>query len=158
MRPIASAVLSIAAFAFFAAAQPSAPDTKWASVTRLAAGTEIRVFLAGGKQVRGFLQNATADGLALNATTSQERLARQEIKRVQLKRPGHRGRNTLIGFLIGAGTGLAAVAVADRGSQESWVIGRDAGKILLTPAGAIVGTVVGVALPTGGWHDVYRVP
>jgi hypothetical protein len=32
------------------------------------------------------------------------------------------------------------------------------GKVVLTPLGAIIGTVVGVALPTGGWREVYRAP
>jgi hypothetical protein len=32
------------------------------------------------------------------------------------------------------------------------------GKAVLTPLGAIIGAVVGVAIPSGGWHDIYRAP
>ncbi|HEY2015562.1 MAG TPA: hypothetical protein VGH38_18790 [Bryobacteraceae bacterium] len=92
--------------------------------------------------------------LAINATTSQEMLVRQNVKRVQLKRPGHRGRNTLIGLGLGAAGGLVAGAGIDHSAKDSWF--PNAGKVVLTPIGMIIGTVVGVALPTGGWHDVYR--
>jgi hypothetical protein len=34
----------------------------------------------------------------------------------------------------------------------------DLGKAVFSSLGAIVGTVIGVALPTGGWRDVYRAP
>ncbi len=133
-----------------AAAQPT-----WEHVTGLSAGTEIRVTL-DGRTLRGFLQGATPDTLAINATTSQETLARQDIRRVQWKRPGHRGRNTLIGLAAGASGGLIAGAALDATSNDDWF--RNVGKVILTPFGAIVGTVVGVAFPTGRWREVYRAP
>jgi hypothetical protein len=137
-------------------AQHPASDERWDKLSHLAPGSEIRVVLAGGKTLHGFLQKVTSDSLAINATTSQETLSRAEIKRVQLKRKGHRGRNALIGLLIGTGGGLAIGAGADRSASGSWF--PDAGKAILTPLGALVGTVVGVAIPTGGWREIYRAP
>jgi hypothetical protein len=103
------------------------------------------------------MQRVTPESLAINATTSQETLSRQDIRRVALKRPGHRGRNTLIGLAIGTGAGLAAgLGVDSQAGHGDWF--PDAGKAVLAPLGALVGTVVGVALPTGGWRDVYRAP
>jgi hypothetical protein len=103
------------------------------------------------------MQRVTPESLAINATTSQEMLSRQDIRRVALKRPGHRGRHTLIGLAIGTGAGLAAGAGVDsQRSHNDWF--PYFGKAVLTPLGAIIGTVVGVALPTGGWRDVYRAP
>jgi len=137
----------------------AATDSKrgdWAVLRGLATGTEIRVTLSGGRTVRGFFQKNDADSLMINATTSQETLARQDVKRVQSKRPGHRGRNTLIGLGVGAGGGLAVGAGLDHANQTGWF--SDFGKAFLTPVGAIIGTVVGVALPTGGWREVYRTP
>ena len=144
-----------AALAAGAAAQPAKPIEQWANLNRLESGSEIRVVLAGGKTLRGFLQSVSPDSLAINATTSQEALSRQEIKVVSLKRPGHRGRNTLIGLAIGAGGGLATGAVIDHG-DHGWF--ANFGKAVFTPIGAIIGTVVGVAIPTGGWRVVYRAP
>ncbi len=141
--------------AMIAAAQQQTPDENWAKLNSLATGSEIRVVLVGRKTVRGFLLKASPDALAMNAATGQETLPRQEIARVQLKREGHRGRNTLIGLLVGAGGGLTAGAMIDSRTTDSWF--PNVGKVVFTPLGAIIGTVVGVAIPTGGWREVYRV-
>jgi hypothetical protein len=145
----------ILALTFVALAANVSAQSSWENVSQLAAGAEIRVDLSGGKTLRGFLQKATSDSLAINATTSQQTLSRTDIKKVQLKRNGHRGRNTLIGLAIGAGGGLAVGAGVDHGNH-GWF--SDFGKAFLTPVGAIIGTVVGVAIPTGGWHEIYRAP
>jgi hypothetical protein len=90
--------------------------------------------------------------------TSQETLSRQDIQRVSLKRPGHRGRNTLIGLAIGTGSGLALGSVLDSRYPNNLFWFPNEGKAVSSPLGALVGTVVGVALPTGRWRDVYRAP
>jgi hypothetical protein len=145
----------VAALAAGATAQQAKPIEQWANLNRLENGSEIRVVLAGGRTVRGFLQSVSPDSLAINAATSQEALSRQDIKAVSLKRPGHRGRNTLIGLAIGAAGGLATGAAIDHG-DHGWF--PNLGKAVFTPIGAIIGTVVGVAIPTGGWRVVYRAP
>ena len=150
------AAFSLAALASSAVAQLQGPTAGWTNLGQLAPGAEVRVVLSGGKTVRGFLQKATSDSLAINATTSQETLSRQDVKRVQVRRQGHRGRNTLIGLAVGAAGGLAIGAAADHETRDNWF--PNIGKAVFTPLGAIIGTVVGVAIPTGGWHEVYRAP
>jgi hypothetical protein len=149
--------LLAAVLAAAAAAQQATAVANWGNLNQLVAGSEIRVTLATGKTMRGFVQRVTAESLAINATTSQEMLSRQDIRRVELKKPGHRGRNTLIGLAVGTGVGLAAGAVADSKSGPG-VMFPDLGKVVFSPLGAIIGTVAGVALPTGGWREVYRAP
>jgi hypothetical protein len=127
----------------------------WANLSQLAPGTETRVTLSGGRTLRGSVQTVTSDSLAINAAKSQEKLSRTEIKKVETKRPGHRGRNALIGLGIGAGGGLAIGAGIDSG-DHGWF--PNLGKAIVTPLGAIVGTIVGVLIPSGGWHEVYRTP
>jgi hypothetical protein len=145
-------VLFCATVAASAAAESTRAD--WKVLSGLAAGTEIRVSLAGGRTVRGFLQKSEAESLTINATTSQETLARQDVKRVHWKRAGHRGRNTLIGLAVGTGGRLAAGAAIDHSYGGGWF--PNLGKAVFTPVGAVIGTVVGVAIPTGGWREVYR--
>ena len=152
------AALLAATLATTAAAQEAKPIANWANLNQLVTGAEIRVALANGKALSGFLQRVTPESLAINATTSQETLSRQDIRRVDLKRSGHRGRNTLIGLAIGTGAGLAVGAGVDSQSRGQYDLFPNSGKAVLSPLGALVGTVIGVALPTGGWREVYRAP
>jgi hypothetical protein len=156
LREFVIVALSMAALAMSATAQQQKASANWANLNSLARGSEIRVSLVDGRIIRGFLQSVTSDSLAINAATSQETLLRKDVKRVQLKRQGHRGRNTLIGLAVGAAGGLAAGAGADRSRADSWF--PNAGKQILTPTGMVIGTVVGVAIPTGGWRQIYRAP
>ena len=146
----------LATFTLHGMAQQPAARGSWASIGQLAPGAVIRVTLAGGRMIRGFLQATTADSLSINATTSQEMLSRADVQRVQRKSPGHRGRNTLIGLGVGTVAGLTAGAGLDHENAGGFL--PDAGKIVFTPIGMIIGTVVGVAWPTGRWHEVYRAP
>jgi hypothetical protein len=140
-----------------AAAQPSSLKTDWTNVKRVAAGEEIRVSMTDGKAFRGQLQSTTDESLIMIAASSQQTLDRKQIKKVATKRDGHRARNALIGLGIGAGAGLAIGAGADSSCpRNTCFLGNNLGKEVLTPVGAIVGTIVGVAWPTGGWHEVYR--
>jgi len=150
--------LLAAVLAATAAAQQAKPIANWVNLNQLVAGSEIRVTLATGKTMRGFVQRVTPESLAINATTSQETLSRQDIRRVALKRPGHRGRNTLIGLAIGTGAGLAVGVGVDSQSRGQYDLFPNSGKAVLSPLGALVGTVIGVALPTGGWREVYCAP
>ena len=159
MMKFSIVVLLLAGLAGNAPAQPPASPEGWASLSQVAPGTEIRVALSGGRTVRGSLEKAIPDALAINAAARQETLSRAEIKTVQVKRKGHRGRNALIGSAIGAGGGLAIGAAVDRhDSGKGLNFFPNGGKAVLTPLGAIIGTVVGVAIPTGGWHEIYRAP
>jgi hypothetical protein len=146
-----------AALAAAAAAQQAKPIANWVNFNQLVAGSEIRVTLAAGKTMRGFVERVTAEPLAIDAAISQEMLSRQDIRRVELKKPGHRGRNTLIGLAIGTGAGLAVGAGVDS-SAGPGVMFPNLGKVVFSSAGVLLGTVIGVALPTGKWREVYRAP
>ena len=131
----------------------------WASVMQLAPGTEIRAGLSSGRTAGGAVQSTTADSVVIQSGAGREKLLRAEIKRVQVKGKGRRGRNVLIGLAIGAGGGLAigaAVDSHDKGSNFNFI--PNAGKAIFTPLGAIIGAIVGVAIPAGAWREVYRAP
>jgi hypothetical protein len=138
-----------------AAAQ--SPKANWPNVQKIQIGQEIQVFLADGKSFRGPIQSVTGESLVVVAATSQQSLARAQILKVRIKGPSHRARNTLIGLALGTGSGLAIGAGLDHSVCNHCLLkGDNLAKEVFTPLGAIVGTVIGVLWPTGGWHDVYR--
>jgi hypothetical protein len=142
---------------FLAAGLVAAQSSDWSNVKHLAKGEEIRVAMSDGKSFRGQLSEATDESLIMIAASSQETLARAQIKKIAIQKTGHRKRNTLIGLGIGAGAGLAIGAGADHScAANGCFISNNFGKEALTPVGAVIGTIIGVAWPTGGWKDVYR--
>jgi hypothetical protein len=151
-------VIGILLAAGVIAAQTPAPPAKsdWANAKRLTTGEEIRVSMTDGKSFRGQLQSATDESLIMVAASSQQTLARPQITKIATKGASHRARNTLIGLGIGAGAGVAIGAGADSSCAGRCLFGNNLGKEIFTPIGAIAGTIVGVAWPTGGWHEVYR--
>jgi hypothetical protein len=138
------------------AAMLAAQKTNWANVKNLTIGAEIRVSIEGGKNFRGEVQNVTDEALIIVAASSQESLPRAQVRKVATKGESHRLRNTLIGLGVGAGAGLGIGAGVDSGCKGNCWFGNNIGKEALTPVGAIVGTLIGVAWPTGLWHEVYR--
>ena len=142
-------------FAFAAAAQ--SPAQNWNDVKALAAGTSVRISL-GSRAVSGQVQGVTDDSLAVESGKGQEMFARQEVRRVSVKKTGQRGRNTLIGLSAGAAIGVV-VGVASHKDCTGFCLwyttrGQDAG------IGAVVfgglGAAVGALLPTGGWREIYK--
>jgi hypothetical protein len=145
-------------FAFAHAAAAQSPAQNWNNVKALAVGINVRV-LAGSRTVIGQVQSATDDSLAVNSGKGQEMFARQEVMRVSVK-TSHRGRHTLIGLGLGAGAGLAIGAGANAANScKAGCFGPDLGGLVVagfTAVGAIVGTVIGVAVPGDGWREVYK--
>ncbi len=143
----------------FAAAQLVCAQSKtdWASLSKLAAREQIKVSMSDGKSYRGEFQSVTADSLAMVAAATQQSLPHTQVTRVSVKGDSHRGRNALIGLGVGAAGGLAIGAAGDAQCSRDCFLGGNIGKAVLTPIGAIAGAIIGVAWPTGGWHDVYRV-
>ena len=139
-----------------APALPAQTSAGWDSVKQLTAGKEIRVAMTNGRSLQGEFQSATDDSLLVAASKSPETLNRALIAKVSSKGKSHRLRNALIGLGAGAGAGLTAGAIADRECRNC-LIGKDLGKELFTPVGALIGLVVGALFPTGGWREIYRV-
>jgi hypothetical protein len=144
-------------------AQPSQPSKDWVSLGGCSPQADIRVTLVRGGSLRGSFQNASAESLVMTTTKGELTLSRQDIKRVQLKRSGHRGRHALIGLAVGAGGGLIGVAALHdaKACSTGFCVGPDVAhdvKLAVVPVGALIGAMVGAALPSGGWTDIYRAP
>src|SRR5262249_19771097 len=142
-------------FLFASALLAQSPE--WENVKRLPPGSPVRVLLTDRHKVQGGLQSVTDDSLVVTMAGSNRTVARATITRIAVKGESHRGRNALIGMGVGAGVGLAAGASVDHSCRGDCLLGNNLGKIVFTPLGALLGLGVGVAIPTGGWHSIYRV-
>lgn len=155
------APIAFAAF-LFSASVHGQPAHDWASLGHapaISAGAEIEARTTDNKRYRGQFMAATDDALIVTTASGEQRLARAAVSRVSVKKPGHRGRNTLIGFGIGAAAGLTLGAIADGRCTGKCIEGTTPlGKEVGTPFGALIGAIIGLALPTGGWREVYRAP
>jgi hypothetical protein len=133
----------------------------WASLGHpppIAAGTEIEARTTDNKRYRGHFESVTDDALVIGTDAGEQRLPRATVSRVSVKKASHRLRNTAIGFGAGAAGGLSLGAVADARCTGKCIEGNTPwGKYVGTALGALIGTIIGVAIPTGGWHEVYRV-
>ncbi len=137
------------------------PVSAWAGLNHtpaMSAGTQIEVRTTGNQRSRGQFTTAEDDALVMMTANGPQRIPRAMVLRISAKKPGHRLRNALIGLGIGAAAGLAVGAGQDASCSPHCFLGNNLAKAILTPAGAVVGLIVGVVLPTGGWREIYRAP
>jgi hypothetical protein len=133
----------------------------WAGLNHtpaLSAGIQIEVRTTGNQRSRGQFTTAEDDALVMMTPSGPQRIPRATVTRISARKPGHRLRNTLIGLGVGAAAGLAVGAEQDASCSPHCFLGNNLAKAILTPAGALVGLIVGVVIPTGGWREVYRAP
>jgi hypothetical protein len=145
----------IVLFGFLAVSSFSiAQDVGWETVRQIPQGERVKIVLNSGKSHKGVLRSVSDNAIALGNTESYPK---QDIRRVLVKKSGHRGRNALIGLGIGAGAGLASGAAIDNDcSKTSIICTGNAGKAILTPVFGVLGLGIGAIVPTGGWKETYR--
>jgi hypothetical protein len=137
------------------------PTTKgnWDNLRKLAPGDNIRIVLNDMKSYPANFQSVSDDAVVVRLETGEQSFGRESVLRVSAKGESHRRRNAFIGLLLGGAAGaIVAVASPELGqgtcSQGSCV---DAGIVsALGFVGGGLGAGIGAAIPTGGWHDVYR--
>jgi hypothetical protein len=134
-------------------------QAKWDNLKQLSVGQEIQVVQNDTKSIRGSFRSFNDAAIVIGLAAGEQTINRQSILRVSSKGQGHRLRNALIGAGVGAGTGLGVGAAMDSHKPCTGFcvnILPNGGKEIGTPLGAIGGALVGAALPTGGWHEIYR--
>ena len=156
--------------ACFSTGTASGQDSKggsssWDNLKSLTPGQEVHVVTNNVKSYQGEFESLSDGGITLRQATGEQTLARKDILRVSRKiGQNHRGRNALIGMVVGAGAGLV-VGLTPYMIQRNCTEGpafncgyppNPHRAEALTPAGGLAGAAIGAVLPTGGWHDVYR--
>jgi hypothetical protein len=115
---------------------PVADTSGWADLKQLSQGYETKVVLTDGTSYRGNLRSVSDDELVIFSGDSGQTFARNRVQRVSIRRPGHRGRNALIGLAIGAGAGLGIGAAMDASCESFCFIPAKAGApVLFGPIG-----------------------
>ena len=138
-------------------AQSSQSD--WDDLKQLAAGQQIRIVLNDAKSYNAAFQSVTGDAIVVRLANGDQTFERQSVLRVSTQGKSHRGRNALIGLAVGTGAGIIVGAASPELGQGTCGQGScvNAASVALPgAAGAVVGAVIGAAIPTGRWHDVYR--
>ena len=137
----AAAVLMVL---FIFLGQANAQSNSWDSLKQLAPGQEVRVVELSMKFHDGKFVSVSDERLFLSTKEESVTCERENILRVSLRKPSHRVRNTLIGAVAG---GVAGGFLSNTSTTKAASI----------PMGAIIGAPLGVAIPTGGSREIYRV-
>jgi len=135
------------------AAGSSRTAATWDDVNQLTVGQEIMVVQKDAKAFRGRLAKVSDKAIVVRLTSDEQSIARDNVERVSSRGASHRLRNVVVGAGVGFGAGAGIGAAA--GNPNS--IG---GRGIPAAAGGVIGlaagAAVGAALPSGGWHEVYR--
>jgi hypothetical protein len=149
-------VLYLSAVAVLFTLNVSAQTADWGVLKSIAVGAEVRIVVSGRSALQGSLVGVTDDSFLLHSGSGQQTFGRQEVMRVSVKKKSHRKRNVLIGLAAGAGVGLVAGLASQCAGGSCFVLSRGELTAVTTTVGAGVGTLVGVAIPSGGWHKIYK--
>jgi hypothetical protein len=125
----------------------------------IAPGATIRFVVgADSRLIVGHLSNLTSDSLIIARCTNCDRLRYgiEETSRLEVLRGSSRGRHVAVGLLFGAFAGLIAAVFENAQACHSDVCGlRVLDFFALPPIGALIGGIIGMALPAGQqWEPV----
>jgi hypothetical protein len=146
-------LLGVMTFVPPATAAPRQDKRNWDNLKQLAPNEQVRIVLNDAKSYRGEFQSVSERAIVVRVATGIQTFARENVLRVSTRGASHTRRNALIGTAVGFGAGTAIVAVACLSDDCKGAVAP----ILGATVGAPVGALVGFVMPTGGWHDVYRV-
>ena len=138
-----------------AAAGPTlgAASSEWDDLAILNSGQQIRVKLNDAKTYRGAFQALNDEGITLRQPAGEQTFARKDILRVDAYSGGknHRLRNTIIGVAVGVSLATTLVLINDAPRNKWWRSTAWVWPVIVGPCAGL-----GAALPTAGWHEVYR--
>jgi hypothetical protein len=125
-------------------------EDAWSNLNQLRAGQKIEVVDMKLKPVAGNFAEFSDDAIALQVGKDRVSIPRANVLSVKNRGGSHRGRNALLGLVVGAAAGLVGGALQGARSGDTPVY-----LLAWTPVAAGIGAGVGAALPTGQ-VTVYR--
>jgi hypothetical protein len=128
----------------------------WERLRQLLQNTSVKILVRNEGAIQGKWISADEVSALILADKMQRTVKRDDMLQIYQKHKSSRIKHALLGTAIGAGGGLGAGAIVDACIHDDWF--PNGGKQVLTPLGAIIGTIIGIALPTGRWQEIYRAP
>jgi hypothetical protein len=125
-------------------------QASWDNLNQLYPGQEIRIKRIDAKTIRGNFRSVSDEAIVIILTSGDQIISRSGVRRISIRKNGHRWRNTLIGVGIGAGAGYGFGAA----NEDNFM--RGASTITGVFLGVIVGAIGGAVIPSGGWRDIYK--
>jgi len=160
MKRLILTILSLILVSSLALAGAKSDMASWENLRQLAPGIEVKIVLNDARAYTGQFKAVTDEAFVLRLDTGAEQtFARRDVLRVSTQGKKHRGRNALIGMAVGAGVGVIVGAASPELGQGKCQHGScvNAASVAVPGfAAALAGAGIGAAIPTGGWHDVYR--
>jgi hypothetical protein len=138
------------------AAQPQSPpsgESDWGNLRQLRVGDKVEVVRYNLSKHKGKMLAWTEESISLRLKNQDVTIPREEVYRVTWLSKSKRGRNALIGLVVGAGVGavLGATIRGDLGADDPTAAAVAAS---LTLGG--IGAGVGAAFPSH--PTIYRAP
>lgn len=152
-RSAAIALLVLAVLAPLVSAAPPKDKHDWGNLKQLAHDQQIQIVMSDAKSYRGEFQSFNEEAVVVRVATGIQTFPRKDVLRISTRGKRHTRRNILVGTVVGFGIGVAAGAAICQTDSCSGALPPMIG----AGTGAPLGALAGYVMPTGGWHDVYRV-
>jgi hypothetical protein len=137
MKPTAIVIiLSLVLPSFAFPIQSPSPPSGWERLKSITHGQNLLVKMRGGKKINGKLENVSESNLELSVKGNPSTLGSADVLRVYRLKGRPVVKATLLGAVIGAGSGAAMGAIA--GQNDTWF-----GPGLRAAAGGAVGLAIG---------------
>jgi hypothetical protein len=155
----AKQILFLALMIFVAAASPlQAAKSDWNNLSILNPGPQIRVVLNDSKMFQGEFKAVDEQGITIRLSKGEQTLARRDVRRVFVRGKKHLVRNMVIGGAIGAVLFALPATLAIESNRSDSVHPLYTSPAVPWVVFIPMGAVVGAAMPTGEWREVYRAP
>lgn len=149
VRHILGALVVVSAISVPSLGAQTSEENSWAALNQLSTGQRIAVELLNTGLHHGEFLTFVDDAVSLTSKDRAITVQRSEVRRVSLRGPSKRLRNTALGAVCGAAAGALAAAANKGRSERGFVMGVN------TLIGIGVGAGIGAALPANRYRTIY---
>lgn len=149
VRCILGSLVVVSAISVPSLSAQTPEESSWASLQQLSTGQRIAIELMNRGRQDGEFLTVVDDAISLRSKGRAITVQRSEVRRVSVRGPSKRLRNTALGALGGAAAGALASGANKGRSERGFVTGMN------TLIGIGVGAGIGAALPANRYRTIY---